>query len=38
LRDALSLRLAAEVGPVRYVEDPVLGAVTIARRLASTPR
>jgi N-acetylglucosamine kinase-like BadF-type ATPase len=38
LRDALSVRLAAEVGPVRYVEDPVLGAVTIARRLASTPR
>jgi N-acetylglucosamine kinase-like BadF-type ATPase len=35
LLDALSLRLAADVGPVRYVDDPVLGAVTIAQRLAS---
>ena len=35
LREALLARIGDEVGPVRYVEDPVLGAVTIARRLAS---
>jgi N-acetylglucosamine kinase-like BadF-type ATPase len=38
LREALASRLASEVGPVSYVADPVLGAVTIARRLASSPR
>ena len=38
MREALSDRLSAEVGPVAYVEDPVLGAVTIARRLAASLR
>jgi N-acetylglucosamine kinase-like BadF-type ATPase len=38
MREALSERLSAEVGPVAYVADPVLGAVTIARRLASSSR
>jgi N-acetylglucosamine kinase-like BadF-type ATPase len=36
LREALLLRIADEVGPVGHVADPVLGAVTIARRLASS--
>ncbi len=36
LQEALLSRIADEVGPVCYVADPVLGAVTIARRLASS--
>ncbi len=35
LRDALLSRIDGELGPVCHVADPVLGAVTIARRLAS---
>jgi len=36
LREALVERISGEVGPVSYVEDPVLGAVAIARRLAQS--
>lgn len=36
LREALVERISGEVGPVSYVNDPVLGAVAIARRLAQS--
>jgi len=37
LRAALDQAIQSELGPVQFVSDPSLGAVVLARRLATTP-